>query len=216
MRTHLIVLAFVLLASATAFGASKRTGSGLTSFQGGQTQQLSQEEARKKAAGIQDVKTFGAVSAKKETPIPWRGLGLAALLLICAVPAGYQLYKSTRRDLEDQTTFGVKGKTHPAASHRSGKRPPARAKAGASAGGGETRIVDVAEVAEASANAGARDAIWDAISSAPSWVNLDWVSEASNISVIETEDELSALVEEGYVEEKRDRTGKPIFRVVPA
>lgn len=210
MRNYLVMLALVLATATTAFG--QRRGE-LPSFKGTVSDKISPEEvtaARRKAAGIQDVQRFGAAAEPKKKPFPWMAIGLVALVALATVPFARKMVKSTRRDLEDQATFGItKGREESSgesASPRTSRRPPARS---AQAAANETRIVEVEAVQRSP-----RDAIWDVIATSGAWMHADEIAAGARLGDSEAADELAALVSEGYLQENRDRAGKPIFKVV--
>jgi hypothetical protein len=142
--------------------------------------------------------------------------------MAAAVPFALRMYRHTRRDLEDQSTFGlgkarkdVKGAAVEDEAPRISRRPPARggkkelpeAESSGGGAGGETRMIEVAEEKTS------RDAVWDAISGANgSWVTAEWVASNSGLSAAAATDEIGALVSEGYLQEARDRAGKPVYR----
>ncbi len=172
----------------------------------------------RRAAGIQDLKSFGVQQAPKEKPFPFLPVGLGLLAGLVAAPFAYRMYKSTRTDLEDQRTFGRKsggGKegspappVEPAAPARLSRRPPTRQ-------AGETRIVsDASSAAKALAPAASpRDAIWDAVTGARTWVTVEWVASEVGLSTDVVKDEIGALASEGYLKQARDSAGTPVFRV---
>lgn len=203
MRTYPIVLA-LLLAGSTALAAQKRPNNTLSEFK---TDDFSTVNPSKRRGPGVDVQGFGAKEAPKEKPFPWKGIGLASLVLLVAFPFGFRMYRSTRQDLEDQATFGLKGSAHEREEKAKGgdkgsRRSPTRKKAEAAK-----------PAADAEPVADARDAVWGAISSANNWVGADWVASSAGIPVGQASSELSTLVEEGYVEETRDRSNKPVYRI---
>ncbi|MGI5865286.1 MAG: hypothetical protein ACOX6T_24975 [Myxococcales bacterium] len=201
MRTYLMVLALVL-AGSSAWAAQKRPSSPLPAYQGDGLKKMSPEQARRRAAGIHDVKVYGEAEKPKEKPTPWKAIGLAAGLVALTVPVALRMYRSTRKDLEDQATFGLKGSREGAADKPKKHMPSRRQSQPASAGA----------LPEASAQDG-RDAVWGALSSANDWVGADWIASSAGLTQSVASKELAALVEEGYVEEARDRAGKPVFRI---
>lgn len=209
MRRYLLLTLLCALVASPAFGQRK---SSLQQYSG-QSQQgeLTEEElreARRKAAGIKDLKDFGAKHQVPEKPFPWMAVGLAFIALMVSAPFGWKMYRSTRRDLEDQATFGMsKGRREgkePATDERGlSRRPPRR---------GLKAEAKPEEPAAEEARSG-RDAVWDALGSASgSWVTADWVATNAGLSPAEAQEEIGALVEEGYLQEARDRNGKPVFR----
>jgi len=224
MRRYLLLLLPLLVLTASPALAQKK-GAGLQSFSAQPKTEETEEDAkaaRRKAAGIQDLRSFGALREAPPKPFPWMGIGLAFLVMLALSPLGWKMYKSTRKDLEDQSTFGGKGKKDLAAAEageapRISKRPPARALKASNSGGkgNETRVLTTAEAGldEPEEGASSRDAVWDAISSSNgSWVTAEWVATTSGIAASETSEEIAALVQEGYLQEARDNKGKPVFR----
>jgi hypothetical protein len=223
MRSPAVLLALALASAAPASAAQR---GGLSEYHPApasgpaKTNEEIQAEARR-AAGLRDVKGFEVANTPKPRRFPWLATGLAVVALLVASPFAYRMFKSTRSDLQDQATFGLSGARRgadeapeegAAAPARIARRPPARA-------AGETRIVKtpVAPGAEAkpppSAPARARDRIWDAVTAANSWVSVEWVSTQSGLSSEVVADEIGALAQEGYLQQTRDRAGKPVFRV---
>lgn len=201
MRTHLIVLSLVL-AGSSAWAAQKRPNNTLSSFQSDSSGKLSPEEARRRAAGIYDMKAFGEAEKPKEKPFPWKAVGLAAALVALTMPVAFRMYRSTRQDLEDQATFGMKGSREDGAD-KPKKRSPSRRKSGPASAGASVEAAPV----------DGRDAVWGALSSSTDWVGADWIASTAGLAASVATNELAALVEEGYVEEARDRAGKPVFRI---
>ena len=210
MRRYLFLALLTLLWASTAWGQKK----GIQEFAGeAKPDETAEEakEAKRKASGAADVKVFGAAKEPPPKPFTWGAVGLAVLCM---------LYRSTRKDLEDQSTFGVgKGRKDVAGAAageeapRIGRRPPARGKKDQPEPdqkvGGETRMIEMAEEPTATP----RDAVWDAINAANgSWVTADWVASNAGLPVGQAGEEIGALVSEGYLQEARDRNGKPVFR----
>lgn len=217
MRSPALLLALALASASSALAQSR----GLSEYHARpssappKTDQELVAEARR-AAGLQDLKPFGAAQAPKEKPFPFLAMGLALLAGLIASPFAYRMYEATRADLRDQTTFGRAGRAADGApaspdepaglAPRISRQPPSRQE-------GDTRIVGSAAAAEAAPPAAsARDAVWDAVSGARSWVSVEWVASEVGLSVAAVEDELGALATEGYLKQARDSAGRPVFR----
>ena len=211
MCRYLFIVLLGLLAASPA-AAQKRGG--LQEFNGQVKQDQTAEElkaARRKAAGVTDIKDFGINKEPPPKPIPWVAIGLAVLCLGAAAPFGWKMYKSTRGDLEDGSTFGMgKGRREVAPGETAGalpnsggisRRPPSRQKK--------------ADGPQQPANSdAARDAVWDALSGAGSnWVTADWVANKSGVPASQASEEIGSLLSEGHVQEARDSRGKPVFRL---
>jgi hypothetical protein len=221
MRRYLFLVSLVSLMATPAFGQKKAN---LQDFSGSAKEATEEEikAARKKAAGIQDLGAFGASKEPPPKPFPWAAVVLGLLVMGAISPFALKMYKGTRKDLEDQSTFGMgKGARRgveageAAEAPSLGRRPPARALKAAKEkeAASETRMLSGDDVP----GGAPRDLVWDAISGANgSWVTADWVATTAGLGAAESSDELAALVSEGYLEEARDRAGKPVFRTVPA
>jgi hypothetical protein len=217
MRSPAFLLALALASAPSALAQSRNLSEyhARPSSAPPKTDQELVAEARR-AAGLQDLKPFGAAQAPKEKPFPFLAMGLALLAGLIASPFAYRMYKATRADLKDQRTFGRAGRAAdgaPAASEepegpapRISRRPPSREE-------GDTRIVSSAAGAKAAPPAAsARDAVWEAISGARSWVTVEWVASEVGLSTAAVADEVGALATEGYLRQARDSAGRPVFR----
>jgi hypothetical protein len=208
MRNYLVVFALVLCTASTAFG--QRRGGDLPSFNkqvSGERDPEAIQAARRRAAGIQDLQGYGKATEPKKKPFPWKALGLVGFVALLCVPFALKMVRSTRKDLEDQATFGVRANREASSASGSSRsrRPPSR---GAGRAAREARAAEVAEPARS-----ARDAIWDVLAGGGGWMRADEVARGSGLSLAEAADEIGALVEEGYLQEARDRAGQPIFKV---
>jgi hypothetical protein len=217
MRSPALLLALAL-ASASSALAQSRGLSGYHARPSSAPPKTDQElvaEARR-AAGLQDLKPFGAAQAPKEKAFPFLAMGLALLAGLIASPFAYRMYQATRADLKDLGAFGRAGRATegapPSTEEPSGlaprisRRSPPRLE-------GDTRIVSSAGAAEAAPPAASvRDAVWDAISGARSWVTVEWVASEAGLSIAAAEDEMGALADEGYLKQARDSAGRPVFR----
>ncbi len=214
MRTHALILALAIGGSAPALAQSH----GVSPYHPKPTSaptKSNEEILADVRRGNQDLRQFGVEIAPKAKPFPWIAMGIALTAGLIAAPFAYKMYKSTRTALEDQSTFGLKsGRRAERASARAAgdgavqRKPPARA-------AGETRIIDTGKLAERTAPGApsTRDAIWNAMTGADTWVSVDWVASALGLSTTVIADEIHALAAEGYLKETRDQSGKPVFRV---
>jgi hypothetical protein len=170
------------------------------------------KEARRKAAtGMGDLKNFGAAREPPPKPFPLLAVLLGVLVAGALVPVGMKMYKSTHKELEDLSTFGMsKGarlkETESEQAPSLSRRPPSRALGAKKENVSETRVLEAEEAGTS------RDLVWDAVSQAGQWVTTDWVASKAGLSSNEAADEIGALVEEGYLQEARDSKGKPVFR----
>lgn len=220
MRRYLLFLSMTCLVCLLAGPAYGQKKANLQEFSGSTAEPTEEEikAAKRKAAGIQDLSAYGASKEPPPKPFPWYAVLLGALIMVALAPVGFKMYKSTHKDLDDLSTFG-RGKGGKAvaagegeAAPAFGRRPPARALKAAKEKAKE-------EVVEAEAPEGGtpRDLVWDAVSgSNGSWVTADWVATTAGIDADVATDEIAALVAEGYLEEARDRAGKPVYRTAPA
>jgi hypothetical protein len=218
MRRYLFIALLGLLVSTPALGQKK---GGLQQFSGQVKQEQSAEElkeARRKAAGITDIKGFGVSREPPPKPFPWLAIGLVLIFMAAAAPFGWKMYKSTRGDLEDLSTFGmgkgrraVKEAAESAGALPISRRPPARAAKKEAAVSTDTRIVETGE-----GQVTPRHAVGDAITnSGGNWVTADWVATKASLPGNSVSEEIAALVEDGYLQEARDSRGKPVFRANP-
>jgi hypothetical protein len=175
-------------------------------------------EARR-SEGLKDLRRFGEEEQPKEKPFPWLAMSIALAAGLLATPFAYRMYQTTRSDLEDQSTFGMRAgrrSEHPSADSAESREAPQRlSRRPASREAGETRIVGSSAAAQrqlATAAPSARDAIWTAVSSANGWVTVNWVATATGLSADEVTDEIRALAAEGHLKETRDRSGTPVYR----
>jgi hypothetical protein len=226
MRTPFLGLVLLLSIgfAATAF-AQKRD---LRSFEGNNTSRsMSEEElaaARRKAAGIKDVSEFGKSKEPPPKPFPWGSVLLGGLILGILAPVGYKVAVSTKQDLEDQASFGLSKEGRSAAKEGAEKKPQvatdlaslSRRPASRRAGGGKNAAAAAEKSEEPAEDDGRtpRDRVWDAITTGGNWVTADWVASTAGLSAPETIDELGALVAEGYLQERKDSAGRPVFRAV--
>ncbi len=222
MRTRKLAILFLLMLPLSA-GAQKRPE---VREYSGPTEGPSEAEiaaAKRRATGNIDVKEYGKSALPKEKPIPWMAIGLGFLVLLALSPLAYKTFLSTRKDLEDQATFGRKGTTPPdekGASSEDKPRPAVRrAQQQAAAPNGEespqqkaneTRMIDASAL---NASANARDLVWNALSQAGQWVSAEWVAKQAKLPAGTTQGEIDTLVAEGYLEQTKDKSGRPVFRV---
>jgi hypothetical protein len=233
MRIRSLVLSsgVLLVCAGAALAQPKR--SGIKSYEKADDDPQSAEErqmARRRAAGLGEVRVFGKTNLPPPKPFPWYAIGLGCLVLAGLAPFGWKAYVSTRQDLEDNATFGLQAGTRraPPEDSASAKQPvadlaslskrPASRRPGTSAapapaeqGGGETRVLNLNEIEKSP-----RDKVWDAVSAATNWVSSDWVASSAGMTAAEVADEIGALVEEGYLQETKDRNGKPVFKAAPS
>ncbi|HEY3445633.1 MAG TPA: hypothetical protein VGK67_04670 [Myxococcales bacterium] len=224
MRRYLIFLSLMCLVSLLAGPAYGQKKANLQEFSGNTVEPTEEEikAAKRKAAGIQDLNAFGAAKEPPPKPFPWAAVLLAVLIMGALTPVALKMYKSTHRELEDLSTFGrgkdakkgvAAGEGDPAPAF--GRRPPARALKAANEKKKEKEEAP-AEAAEGEPGT-PRDLVWDAVSgSNGSWVTADWVATTAGLDAGAANDEIAALVSEGYLEEARDRAGKPVYRTPPA
>ncbi len=223
MRRYLFFLSMMCLVSLLAGPAYGQKKANLQEFSGNTVEPTEEEirAAKRKAAGIQDLNAYGASKEPPPKPFPWYAVLLGVLVMGAMTPFALKMYKSTHRELEDMSTFG-RGKGgargveggEGADAPALGRRPPARAlKAKQQAAKEKEREQAAAEAGESTP----RDLVWDAISSSNgSWVTGDWVATTAGLDAASANDEIAALVSEGYLEEARDRAGKPVYRTAPA
>jgi len=204
-----LVLVLISASPAAAFGQRKGPIKDFTRSAAEPDKETPEAQlaARRRAAGIQEVQGFGVQKEPKRKPFPWLAVSMALLFAMALSPIAYRLFKSTRKDLEEHSTFGLKGSRREAREKEGppsiSRRPPARSGKPAQ---GETRIV-------ADMGRTPRDAVWDAMGSAKSWVTAEWVASTASLGPSEAVDELAALAQEGFLQESQDRSGKQVFRI---
>lgn len=224
MRTPFFVLVLLLaLGIAGSAFAQKRE---IRSFEGGNAPgKMSESElqaARRKAAGIRDVDSFGKSKEPPPKPFPWGAVIMGSLIVGMLAPFGYKMAQSTKEDLQAQATFGSQGgarsssevaaprKQEIATDLASLSRRPASRRAGAN------RAAAASKEESPAADDGRtpRDRVWDAITSGGNWVTAEWVASTAGMSGAEATDEIAALVAEGYLQERKDSAGRAVFRAV--
>lgn len=144
-----------------------------------------------------NVGEFGAQTKAPERPFPWMALGLGLLSMLIASPFAFIYYRGTSKDLKDMKTVGRVTEGTKGSVREKGPKP---AKAEKPVEGGSEP----------------RDRVWETMQSVSQWVPVDWVARSSGLSDEESSEELSALTEEGYLEQAKDKQGNPIFRTRPA
>lgn len=214
MQRYLFLVPALMLVSAPSFAQKKPV---IQEFKSDAPTEEGEKVSRRRAAGFQDLGSFGAQKEPPPKPFPWLAIGLGFLIVLGLAPVGFKMYKSTRKDLEDQSTFGMTKARQEmkdaqgAAPAGLSRRPPARAlkDKNKQEAGGETRMLSTEDVPGNTP----RDVVWDTVSGANgNWVTADWVATNAGLPASEASDELAALVQEGYLQEARDRAGKPVFR----
>ncbi|MGC4113884.1 MAG: hypothetical protein QM765_04355 [Myxococcales bacterium] len=226
MRRYLIFLSLMCLVSLLAGPAYGQKKASLQEFSGNTVEPTEEEikAAKRRAAGIQDLNAYGASKEPPPKPFPWIAVLLGVIIMGALTPVALKMYKSTHKELEDLSTFGrgkggAKGVEagEGADAPSLGRRPPARAlKAKQQAKEKEEAAAAAAQEAGGESSS-PRDLVWDAISgSNGSWVTADWVATTAGLAAAQANDEIAALVSEGYLEEARDRAGKPVYRSAPA
>lgn len=176
------------------------------------------QSARRKAAGIRDVETFGKAKEPPPKPFPWAALALGAVVVCALIPVGMKVVDSTRKDLEDQSTFGLqKGRSSEGSSSAS-KRPAANDLASLSPRPASRRSAAKSKPAQPAATPDdgltPRDRVWDAVTASGSWISAEAVASSAGMTIEEADDELGALVDEGYLQTRRDSAGRQVFRPV--
>jgi hypothetical protein len=95
----LVVLVLVLGGAALA---QRRQ---LNSFEGGEMTQAERDAERSRPK--YNINAYGKDIQIKEEPVPWRAIGLAAIIFAVATPFAIRAYRSTSREMADAHVFGV-------------------------------------------------------------------------------------------------------------
>jgi len=163
--------------------------------------------ARRRGTGQPDISAFGV---KKQEPVeqfPWMGVGVVLIVILMTSPLIVKVVRGARKDLEDQSTFGLQRNREEREKESGGEPRPARRPMKKA----EAKAADAP--AEDESAGSARDAVWGVLSSAAGWLSADKISAQAKVPTSDAEAELATLVEEGYIQEAKERAGKSVFKV---
>lgn len=96
------LLAVLVLVSGGAAVAQHRQ---LPSYQGDDMTQQERDAARSRPK--YNINSYGKDAPVKQTPIPWKAIGLAVIAFGIASPFAWRAYKGTTKEMAEANVFGV-------------------------------------------------------------------------------------------------------------
>jgi hypothetical protein len=103
MRT----LSRLVLLSALLSGGAVLAGRPVQEFQA-PSEMTDEEKAALKARQLGgNINAYNKDIQIKETPVPWKAIGLAGLVFLVATPFAVRAYRNTTKEIADTNTFGT-------------------------------------------------------------------------------------------------------------
>lgn len=174
-------------------------------------------DKRALASGSNKLRSFGSTGSQeiKETPkdpmVPLYALVLCLLIGGGCLPVAMKLMKENNKRLADEATFG---------RNPDGVGEPVSKRAGPRGGGTSDKLARVGDAGEESPSMPrlspeeVHERVWYKLQEVQKFLSAEGVAKLAKLDLEQTREELQMLAKDGYLEVGRDKSGRPIYRIL--
>ena len=210
----LLLAVFCFLPSSSFAQAPKRSG----------IKEYSPAQASRKADSAEDKRSLAKgnagklrsydhadeIAAQKPPSDPYTilyGVLLALFIGMCCAPVMFKLQRDNKKRLADEASFGRNGEGSGDAAAASGRDGPSDGLAVLDDAGERHPSVPRVSADEL------RERVWNTLIDAQKWLSAEGVARLAKLDPDQARGELQDLARDGHIEQSKDRTGRPIYKM---
>ena len=177
-------------------------------------------DKRALASGSNKLRSYGSTGAQEMQEKPSDPLVPVYAIVLClligggCLPVAMKLMKENNQRLADEATFG---------RNPDGVGEPVSRRAGPRNAGGSDELARLGDDGDGAESPGmprlspeeVHERVWYKLQDSQKWLSAEGVARLAKLDVEQVREELKLLAQDDYIEESRDKTGRPIYKMKP-